>query len=154
MAGLLDLSKLDRMELVKIVVAASILSSIVVLSVLQIQVYSPQKTEKLVVMAISRPYVDEEAILRVAVVNEEGTIVEDRDDLIEISILTKGASVICVSNGSDRSWSKELLVRLREGVVDILFKGIDQEPSKIVVRQVEGDSELNETSLTIVPHPG
>jgi hypothetical protein len=142
------------MELIKIVVAASILSSIVVFSILQIQVYRPQKTEKLVIMAMSRPYVDEEAVLRVAVVNEEGTIVKDRDDLIEISILTKGASVIAASNGSDKSWSKKLQARLRDGTVDIFFKGLDQESATIIVRQVEGDSSLDETSVTIVPHPG
>ncbi|MEM3003990.1 MAG: hypothetical protein QXO25_05285 [Candidatus Bathyarchaeia archaeon] len=148
------MTRLDRVELVKIVVAASILLSIVFFSILQIQVYSPQRTEKLVVMAMSRPYVDEEAVLRVAVVNEEGMIVEGRDDLVEISVLTKGASVIGTGNDSDRSWSKKLQTRLKGGMVDILFKGLDQEPATITVRQVEGDSPLNETSVTIVPHPG
>lgn len=154
MARFLDLPKqIDRVELAKIVIAAGLLLSIVALSIFQIQIQNPPRTKKLVVVALSRPYVDEEADLRVAVVNEEGTIVENRDDLIEVSIMTKGISLIRAEDDSDMAWSKKLQIRLRNGAAEVLFKGLDDEPTTIITRQIEGPTPLDETRVTFIPHP-
>lgn len=155
MAGFLDLPKqIDRVELAKIIVAAGILLSIVAFSIFQIQIQNPPRTEKLVVVALSRPYVNEEADLRVAVVNEEGTIVENRDDLIEVSIMTKGISLVGAESNSDILWSKKLQIRLRNGATHILFKSLDEEPVTIIARQIEGVTPLDETRVTLIAHPG
>ncbi len=155
MARFLDLPKrIDRVELAKIIVAAGILSSIVAFSIFQIQIENPPKIEKLVVVALSRPYVNEEAVLRVAVVNEEGTILENRDDLIEVSILTKGISLIGVEGNANTSWVKKLQIRLRNGAAHILFRSLDEEPIIIIARQIEGATPLDETRVTFIAHSG
>jgi len=155
MARFLDLpTQIDRVELTKIIVAAGLLLSIVAFGLFQIQMQNPPRKERLVVVALSQPYVDEEATLRVAVVNWEGTIVENRNDLIEVSILTKGISVIGPESSSGVSWSKKFQIRLRNGAAQILFKSLDQEPATIVARQIEGATLLDETRVTFIPHPG
>jgi len=154
MARFLDLpEQIDRLELAKIVIAAGLLLSIIAISVFQIQILNPPKIKKLAVIALSRPYVDEEAVLRVAVVNEEGAIVENRDDLIEVSIMTKGISLIRAEDDSDMAWSRKLQIRLRNGAAEVLFKGLDDEPSTIITRQIDGPTPLDENRVTFIPHP-
>lgn len=155
MTRFLDLpTQIDRLELTKLVVAACLLLSIVTVSLFHIQMQNPPRPEKLVVVALSRPYVDEEATLRVAVVNEEGTIVENRDDLIEVSILTKGISIIGVEGNRNISWVEKLQIRLRDGEAHILFRSLDEEAVTIIARQIEGATPLDETRVTFVAHSG
>lgn len=153
MARILNLRiKLDHAETAKVAAAAAILALIVAVSSNQILNERQTRLDKLVVVVPSRFYVDQEAPLKVSVVNYKGEYIGGRNDLVEISIVTAGRGLIGVTNDSKILWSKKLNVQLRDGVADIWFRDPDVEPVTIIAKQVEGATPLEETKSTFIPH--
>jgi hypothetical protein len=144
--------RLDHGEITKVVIAVGIIILIIAISLYYIQIGNTPQPDKLTIIKPSQIYVDQEASLKVGVVNYKGEFIESRNDLIEISILPQGNAMIGVKNDSEIFWSKKLNVQLSKGVVEFWFRDPDVESVTIIARQVEGGTPLDETRTTFIPY--
>jgi len=97
--------------------------------------------DRLVIVVPSELFVDKEATLTIKAVDSKGSLMESRQDLIEVSLIQQNAS-IGFRSGSNITWSNKLNVSLERGTADILLKGKNVETVIVSARQLNGETKL------------
>lgn len=97
---------------------------------------------RLVIITPSQLKSGQEEILRIGAVDDKGEFIKTREDLVEVSILTQANASIGVKAESGISWSKQLHVHLKDGIMEIWIKGGGAETVTVTARQLEGDTSL------------
>jgi hypothetical protein len=104
--------------------------------------------DRLVIVTPSELFVNKEATLTIKAVDSQGALMESRQDLIEISLTQRNAS-IGLRWGSEIIWSDKLNTHLERGTADILLKGKNVETVTVLARQLNGETKLAEAIATL-----
>ena len=153
----------DPIDVFKTVGAVAILIVITVFSIYYYQVEEERlrqeelvieeeavKTLRLVIIAPYAAHVDKEIPIDIIVVDSNGIVVESREDLVEISLLTKGKTMIGIKRINGIAWSRHIDLQLNNGVGEFWFKAIDIEPVTIIAKQISGETQLEETRFMFI----
>jgi hypothetical protein len=108
------------------------------------------KTFRLVIVAPYSAFVNKEIPIDIMVVDSNGIVVELREDLVEISLLTKGKTMIGIKRINGITWSRNIDLQLNNGVGEFWFKAIDIEPVTITAKQLSGETPLEETRFMFI----
>lgn len=153
----------DSLDVFKAVGAVVILLVIVVFSMYYYQVEEERlrqeellieeetvETLRLIIIAPHQVHVNQETPIDIKVVDSSGTMVESRDDLIEISLLTQGKSMVGIKDSNRIAWSGKVNLTLQGGVGKVWFKAIDIETVTILAKQLNGKTPLEETRTMFI----
>lgn len=153
----------DSLDVFKAVGAVVILLVIVVFSMYYYQVEEERLRQeellieeetveilRLIIIAPHQVHVNEETPIEIKIVDSNGIVVETRDDIIEISLLTQGKSMVGIKDGDKLAWSGKVNLTLQGGVGKILFKAIDIETVTILAKQLSGKTPLEETRTMFI----
>jgi hypothetical protein len=94
-------------------------------------------------------HVNQEVPITIEVIDLNGSIVT-REDLVEISLLTQGKSMVGIKRTNRIAWSKNINFQLSNGTGEFWFKATDIETVTIIVRQLSGDTPLEETRTMFI----
>jgi hypothetical protein len=108
------------------------------------------KSLRLIIRAPHQVHVNEETPIEIKIVGSNGTVVESRDDLIEISLLTQGKSIVGIKRGDRIAWSGKVNLTLKGGVGEVWFKAIDIETVTILAKQLSGETPLDDTRIMFI----
>lgn len=107
------------------------------------------KPGRLVIIMPNEVHVNQEVPITIEVVDLNGSIVT-RQDLIEISLLTQGKSMVGIKRTNRIAWSGNINLQLNNGTGEFWFKATDIETVTIIVRQLSGDTPLEETRIMFI----
>ncbi len=93
-------------------------------------------------------HVNQEVPINIAVVDLNGSVVT-REDLVEVSLLTQGKSMVGIKRTNRIAWSSKINLQLNNGRGEFWFKATDIETVSIIVRQLSGDT-LKETRIMFI----
>ncbi len=164
------MKKHDPMDVFKATGAAAILIVIVMFSFYYYQVEEerlrqeelqikeesvesePIESLRLIIIAPHQVHVNEETPIQIKVVDSNGTVVASREDVIEISLLTQGKSMVGTNSTGRLSiaWSDSIDLALNGGTGEFLFKAIDIETVTILAKQLSGKTPLEETRMMFI----
>ena len=157
------MKKHDPLDVFKAVGAVVILIVIVVFSMYYYQVEEERlrqeelqlkeeaiKSLRLIIIAPHQVRVNQEVPIKIKVVDSNGTVVATRDDIIEISLLTQGKSMVGIKDGDKLAWSGKVNLTLKGGVGEVWFKAIDIETVTILAKQLSGETPLEETRTMFI----
>lgn len=105
---------------------------------------------RLIIISPHQVHVNQEIPIDIKVVDSNGTVVESRDDLIEISLLTQGKSMVGIKRGNRIAWSGSVDLNLKGGTGEVYFKAIDIETVTIIAKQLNGKTPLEETRIMFI----
>ena len=136
--------------------AKTAVATLLILSIIGIMFYYSQvktgttsvQPDRLVIVTPSELFVDKEATLTIKAVDSKGSLMESRQDVIEVSLTQRNAS-IGLRSGSEIIWSDKLNVRLERGTAEILLKGKNVETVTVLARQLNGETKLAEAITTL-----
>jgi hypothetical protein len=109
----------------------------------------PVKPGRLIIIMPNEVHVNQEVLMKIAVVDLNGSVVT-REDLVNISLLTQGKSMIGIKRTNRIAWSSKINLQLNNGRGEFWFKATDIETVSIIVRQLRGDTPLEETSIMFI----
>ena len=153
----------DPLDVFKGVGAVTILLVIVVFSMYYYQVEEERlqqeellieeeavETLRLIIRAPHQVHVNEETPIEIKIVGSNGTVVESREDLIEISLLTQGKSIVGIKRNNRIAWSAKVNLTLKDGAGEVWFKAIDIETVTILAKQLSGETPLDDTRTMFI----
>lgn len=107
---------------------------------------------RLIIIAPYQVHVNDVTPIKIKIVDSNGTVVESREDFIEISLFTQGKSMVGINiTGRQRvAWSDNVDLVLKGGTGEFLFKAIDIETVTIIAKQLSGETPLEETSMMFI----
>jgi hypothetical protein len=107
---------------------------------------------RLIVIAPYQVHVNDVTPIKIKIVDSNGSVVESREDVIEISLFTQGKSMVGInSTGRQRiAWSNSVDFALNGGTGEFLFKAIDIETVTIIAKQLSGETPLEETRTMFI----
>lgn len=108
----------------------------------------PGKLGRLVIIMPNEVHVNQEVPINIAVVDLNGSVVT-REDLVEVSLLTQGKSMVGIKRTNRIAWSSKINLQLNNGRGEFWFKATDIETVSIIVRQLRGDT-LKETRIMFI----
>ena len=108
----------------------------------------PGKLGRLVIIMPNEVHVNQEVPINIAVVDLNGSVVT-REDLVEISLLTQGKSMVGIKRTNRIAWSSKINLQLNNDRGEFWFKATDIETVSIIVRQLSGDT-LKETRIMFI----
>lgn len=106
------------------------------------------KLGRLVIIMPNEVHVNQEVPMNIAVVDFNGSVVI-REDLVEVSLLTQGKSMVGIKRTNRIVWSSKIALQLDNGRGEFWFKATDIETVSIIVRQLSGDT-LKETRIMFI----
>lgn len=106
------------------------------------------RPSRLVIIMPNEVHVNQEVPMNIAVVDLNGSVVT-REDLVEISLLTQGKSMVGIKRTNRIAWSSKINLQLNNGRGEFWFKATDIETVSIIVRQLSGDT-LKETRIMFI----
>lgn len=109
----------------------------------------PGKPSRLVIIMPNEVHVNQEVPMNIAVVDLNGSVVT-REDLVEISLLTQGKSMVGIKRTNRIAWSSKINLQLNNGRGEFWFKATDIETVTIIARQLSGDAPLEETRIMFI----
>ena len=109
----------------------------------------PVKPGRLIIIMPNEVHVNQEVPMNIAVVDLNGSVVT-REDLVEISLLTQGKSMVGIKRTNRIAWSSKINLQLNNGRGEFWFKATDIETVSIIVRQLSGDTPLEETGIMFI----
>jgi hypothetical protein len=107
------------------------------------------KPSRLVIIMPNEVHVNQEVPITIEVVDLNGSVVT-RVDLVEISLLTQGKSMVGIKRTNRISWSRNINFQLNNGTGEFWFKATDIETVTIIARQLSGDTPLEETRIMFI----
>ena len=153
----------DPTDVFKAVGAAAILLVIAVFSIYYYQVEEERlqqeellikeeavKALRLVIIAPREAHVNQEIPIDIKIVDSNGALVSTREDLIEISLLTQGKSMVGIKRSNRIAWSTNVNLTLNGGAGEFWFKAIDIETVTIRAKQLSGETPLEETGIMFI----
>jgi hypothetical protein len=108
----------------------------------------PGKLGRLVIIMPNEVHVNQEVLINIAVVDLNGSVVT-REDLVEVSLLTQGKSMVGIKRTNRIAWSSKINLQLNNDRGEFWFKATDIETVSIIVRQLSGDT-LKETRIMFI----
>jgi hypothetical protein len=105
---------------------------------------------RLIIIAPHQVHVNQETPIDIKVVDSKGTVAATRDDIIEISLLTQGKSMVGINDSDRIAWSGKVNLTLQGGVGKVWFKAIDIETVTIIAKQLSGKTPLEETRTMFI----
>lgn len=108
----------------------------------------PGKLGRLVIIMPNEVHVNQEVPINIAVVDLNGSVVT-REDLVEVSLLTQGKSMVGIKRTNRIAWSSKINLQLNNDRGEFWFKATDIETVSIIVRQLSGDT-LKETRIMFI----
>ncbi len=106
------------------------------------------RPSRLVIIMPNEVHVNQEVPMNIAVVDLNGSVVT-REDLVEISLLTQGKSMVGIKRTNRIAWSSKINLQLNNGRGEFWFKATDIETVSIIVRQLSGNT-LKETRIMFI----
>ena len=106
------------------------------------------RPSRLVIIMPNEVHVNQEVPMNIAVVDLNGSVVT-REDLVEVSLLTQGKSMVGIKRTNRIAWSSKINLQLNNGRGEFWFKATDIETVSIIVRQLSGDT-LKETRIMFI----
>lgn len=153
----------DSIEVFRAVGAAIILLVIIGVSIYYYQVEEerlqqeelqakeePGKPGRLVIIMPNEVHVNQEVPINIEIVDSNGSLIETREDLVEISLLTQGKSMVGIKRSNRIAWSSKINTQLINGAGEFWFKAIDIETVTIIARQLSGEAPLEETRIIFI----
>ena len=108
------------------------------------------KPGRLVIIMPNEVHVNQEVPINIAVVDLNGSTIVTREDLVEISLLTQGKSMVGIKRTNGIAWSRKINLQLSNGTEEFWFKAIDIETVTIIVQQLSGETSLEETRIMFI----
>ena len=108
------------------------------------------KSFRLIIRAPHQVHVNEETPIEINIVDSKGTVVKSRNDLIEISLLTQGKSIVGIKRNNRIAWSAKVNLTLKDGAGEVWFKAIDIETVTILAKQLSGETPLDDTRTMFI----
>ncbi|WP_455369889.1 hypothetical protein [[Eubacterium] cellulosolvens] len=110
----------------------------------------PAKPSRLVIILPNEVHVNQAVPINIAVVDLNGLVSDTREDLVEISLLTQGKSMVGIKRTNRIAWSRTINLQLNNGTGEFWFTATDIETVTIIVRQISGDTPLEETRIMFI----
>ena len=153
----------DSIEVLRAIGATIILLTIFVTSIYYLQIEEerlhkeelptkkePIKQARLVIIMPNEVHVNQEVPINIEIIDSNGSLIKTREDLIEISLLTQGKSMVGIKRTSTIAWSRKINLQLSNGAGEFWFKAIDIETVTIIARQLSGEAPLEETRIIFI----
>jgi hypothetical protein len=109
-----------------------------------------EKPGRLIIIMPNEVHVNQEIPINVAVVDLNGLAIVTREDLVEISLFTQGKSMVGIKRTNRIAWSSKINLQLNNGTGEFWFKATDIETVTVIVRQLSGDTPLEETRIMFI----
>ena len=158
-----SLKSRDPIDVFKVVGAVAILLVIAVFSIYYYQVEEERLQQeellikeeaveilRLLIIAPREAHVNQEIPVDIKIVDSNGALVPTRQDLIEISLLTQGKSMVGIKRANGIAWSTNVNLTLKGGTGEFWFKAIDIETVTIRAKQLSGETPLEETRIMFI----
>ena len=110
----------------------------------------PGKPGRLVIIMPNEVHVNQEVPINIEIVDSNGSLIETRYDLVEISLLTQAKSMVGIKRSNRIAWSSKINLQLINGAGEFWFKAIDIETVTIIARQLCGEAPLEETRIIFI----
>lgn len=110
----------------------------------------PGKPGRLVIIMPNEVHVNQEVPINIEIVDSNGSLIETRYDLVEISLLTQAKSMVGIKRSNRIAWSSKINLQLINGAGEFWFKAIDIETVTIIASQLNGEAPLKETSIMFI----
>jgi hypothetical protein len=110
----------------------------------------PVKPGRLIIIMPNEVHVNQEVSMNIAVVDLNGSVIDTREDLVEISLLTQGKSMVGIKRTNRIAWSSKINLQLNNGRGEFWFKATDIETVTIIARQLSGETSLEETRIMFI----
>ena len=110
----------------------------------------PGKPGRLVIIMPNEVHVNQEVPINIEIVDSNGSLIETRYDLVEISLLTQAKSMVGIKRSNRIAWSSKINLQLINGAGEFWFKAIDIETVTIITSQLNGEAPLKETSIMFI----
>jgi hypothetical protein len=107
------------------------------------------KPGRLVIIMPNEVHVNQEVPITIKVVDLNGSVVT-REDLVEVSLLTQGKSMVGIKRTNRIAWSSKINLQLNNGTGEFWFKATDIETITIIVQQLSGETSLEETRIMFI----
>jgi len=108
------------------------------------------KLGRLIIIMPNEVHVNQEVPINIEIVDSNGSLIETREDLVEISLLTQGKSMVGIKRSNRMAWSRKINLQLSNGTIEFWFKAIDIETVTIIARQISGEAPLEETRIIFI----
>lgn len=114
------------------------------------ELQAKEELGRLVIIMPNEVHVNQEVPINLAVVDLNGSVVVTKEDLVEISFLTQGKSMVGIKCINTMAWSRKINLQLNNGTGEFWFKATDIETVTIIARQLSGDAPLEETRIMFI----
>lgn len=110
----------------------------------------PIRQGRLVTIMPNEVHANQEVPIKIAVVDLNGSVIKTREDLVEISLFSQGKSLVGIKRTNRIAWSSKINIQLNNGTGEFWFKATDIETVTVIVRQLSGDTPLEETRIIFI----